>query len=89
MKNARLFWNSVSISLPAVMLVVAVAYFLVDKVPDFESVFPRLVSVIDISPYSLECGCGYRLGQCIFENEREFLEVGGCGKCPAVFLFNL
>ena len=36
MKNARLFWNSVSISLPAVMLVVAVAYFLVDKVPDFE-----------------------------------------------------
>ena len=36
MKNARLFWNSVIISLPAVMLVVAVAYFLVDKVPDFE-----------------------------------------------------
>ena len=36
MKNARLFWNSVLISLPAVMLVGAVAYFLVDKVPQFE-----------------------------------------------------
>ena len=36
MKNIRLFWNSVLISLPAVMLVAAVAYFLVDKVPQFE-----------------------------------------------------
>ena len=36
MKNARLFWNSVLISLPAVMLVAAVAYFLFDKVPEFE-----------------------------------------------------
>ena len=36
MKNARLFWNSVLISLPAVMLVGAVAYFLIDKVPQFE-----------------------------------------------------
>ena len=36
MKNARLFWNSVIISLPAVMLVGAVVYFLVDKVPEFE-----------------------------------------------------
>ena len=36
MKNARLFWNSVLISLPAVMLVGAVAYFLIDKVPEFE-----------------------------------------------------
>ena len=35
MKNSRLFWNSVLISLPAVMLVAAVAYFLVDKVPEF------------------------------------------------------
>ena len=36
MKNWRLFWNSVIISLPAVMLVAAVAYFLIDKVPEFE-----------------------------------------------------
>ena len=36
MKNARLFWNSVLISLPAVMLVGAVVYFLIDKVPEFE-----------------------------------------------------
>ena len=36
MKNARLFWNSILISLPAAMLVGAVAYFLVDKVPQFE-----------------------------------------------------
>ena len=36
MTNIRLFWNSMLISLPAVMLVGAVAYFLVDKVPDFE-----------------------------------------------------
>ena len=36
MKNGRLFWNSVLISLPAVMLVGAVAYFLIDKVPEFE-----------------------------------------------------
>ena len=36
MKNARLLWNSVLISLPAVMLVGAVAYFLIDKVPEFE-----------------------------------------------------
>ena len=36
MKNGRLFWNSVLISLPAVMLVAAVVYFLVDKVPEFE-----------------------------------------------------
>ena len=36
MKNARLFWNSVLISLPAVMLVAAVVYFLADKVPEFE-----------------------------------------------------
>ena len=36
MKNARLFWNSVLISLPAAMLVGAVVYFLVDKVPEFE-----------------------------------------------------
>ena len=35
MKNGRLFWNSVLISLPAVMLVGAVAYFLIDKVPEF------------------------------------------------------
>ena len=37
MKNARLFWNSVLISLPAVMLVAAVVYFLVDKVPEIEN----------------------------------------------------
>ena len=36
MKNGRLFWNSVLISLPAVMLVAAVVYFLVDKVPEIE-----------------------------------------------------
>ena len=36
MTNVRLFWNSVLISLPALMLVAAVAYFLVDKVPQFE-----------------------------------------------------
>ena len=36
MKNGRLFWNSVLISLPAVMLVGAVVYFLVDKVPQLE-----------------------------------------------------
>ena len=36
MKNTRLFWNSVLISLPALMLVGAVAYFLIDKVPEFE-----------------------------------------------------
>ena len=36
MKNARLFWNSVLISLPAVMLVGAVVYFLIDKVPEIE-----------------------------------------------------
>ena len=36
MKNARLFWNSVLISLPAMMLVAAVVYFLIDKVPQFE-----------------------------------------------------
>ena len=36
MKNGRLFWNSVLISLPAMMLVAAVVYFLVDKVPEFE-----------------------------------------------------
>ena len=36
MKNGRLFLNSVLISLPAVMLVGAVAYFLFDKVPEFE-----------------------------------------------------
>ena len=36
MNNGRLFWNSVLISLPAVMLVGAVAYFLIDKVPEFE-----------------------------------------------------
>ena len=36
MKNGRLFWNSVLISLPAVMLVAAVVYFLIDKVPEFE-----------------------------------------------------
>ena len=35
MKNGRLFWNSVLISLPAVMLIGAGVYFLVDKVPDF------------------------------------------------------
>ena len=35
MKNWRLFWNSVLISLPAAMLVAAVVYFLVDKVPEF------------------------------------------------------
>ena len=36
MTNVRLFWNGILISLPAVMLVGAVAYFLVDKVPEFE-----------------------------------------------------
>ena len=36
MTNVRLFWNSILISLPAVMLVGAVVYFLVDKVPEFE-----------------------------------------------------
>ena len=36
MKNGRLFWNSVLLSFPAVMLVVSVAYFLIDKVPEFE-----------------------------------------------------
>ena len=36
MKNGRLFWNSVLISLPAVMLVAAVVYFLIDKVPEIE-----------------------------------------------------
>ena len=36
MKNGRLFWNGVLISLPAAMLVGAVAYFLADKVPEFE-----------------------------------------------------
>ena len=36
MKNGRLFWNGVLLSLPAVMLVGAVAYFLVDKVPQLE-----------------------------------------------------
>ena len=36
MKNGRLFWNSVLISLPAVMLVGAVVYFLIDKVPQLE-----------------------------------------------------
>ena len=36
MKNGWLFWNSVLISLPALMLVGAVVYFLVDKVPQFE-----------------------------------------------------
>ena len=36
MTNGRLFWNGVLISLPAMMLVVAVAYFLFDKVPEFE-----------------------------------------------------
>ena len=36
MTNGRLFWNSVLISLPAVMLVAAVVYFLIDKVPEFE-----------------------------------------------------
>ena len=36
MTNGRLFWNSVLISLPAVMLVGAVTYFLIDKVPEFE-----------------------------------------------------
>ena len=36
MRNGRLFWNSVLISLPAVMLVGAVTYFLIDKVPEFE-----------------------------------------------------
>ena len=35
MRNGRLFWNSVLISLPAVMLIGAGVYFLVDKVPDF------------------------------------------------------
>lgn len=36
MKNGRLLWNSVLIALPAVMLVAAVVYFLVDKVPEIE-----------------------------------------------------
>ena len=36
MKNGRLIWNSALIALPAVMLVGAVAYFLFDKVPEFE-----------------------------------------------------
>ena len=36
MKNGRLFWNSVLISLPAVMLIVTVVYFLIDKVPEIE-----------------------------------------------------
>lgn len=36
MKDGRLFWNGVLLSLPAVMLVGAVVYFLVDKVPEFE-----------------------------------------------------
>ena len=36
MTNIRLFWNSALISLPAAMLVVAVVYFLIDKVPEFE-----------------------------------------------------
>ena len=36
MKDGRLFWNGVLLSLPAVMLVGAVAYFLFDKVPEFE-----------------------------------------------------
>ena len=36
MKNKRLFWNSVLIALPALMLAGAVAYFLFDKVPEFE-----------------------------------------------------
>ena len=36
MKDRWLIWNSVLISLPALMLVGAVAYFLIDKVPEFE-----------------------------------------------------
>lgn len=36
MKNGRLFWNGVLLSLPAAMLVGAVSYFLVDKVPQLE-----------------------------------------------------
>ena len=36
MKNSRLFWNSVLISLPAAMLVGVIAYFLIDKIPEFE-----------------------------------------------------
>ena len=36
MTNGRLFWNSVLISLPAAMLIGAVAYFSIDKVPEFE-----------------------------------------------------
>ena len=33
MKDVRLIWNSVLLSLPAAMLVAAVVYFLIDKVP--------------------------------------------------------
>ena len=36
MKDRWLIWNSVLISLPALMLVGAVVYFLIDKVPQFE-----------------------------------------------------
>lgn len=36
MKNGRLFWNGVLLSFPAMMLVGAVVYFLVDKVPQLE-----------------------------------------------------
>ena len=43
MTNGRLFWNSVLISLPAAMLVGAVACFLIDKVPEFERTEQRRV----------------------------------------------
>ena len=35
MKDSRLIWNGVLLSLPALMLVAAVAYFLIDRVPAF------------------------------------------------------
>ena len=60
MTNVRLFWNSVLISLPAVMLVGAVTYFLIDKVPEFERNEQRRVEqeYRTLAIYAKESGLG-------------------------------
>ena len=60
MTNGRLFWNSVLISLPAVMLVAAVVYFLIDKVPEFERNEQRRVEqeYRTLAIYAKESGLG-------------------------------
>ena len=60
MSNGRLFWNSVLISLPAAMLVGAVTYFLIDKVPEFERNEQRRVEqeYRELAIYAKESGLG-------------------------------